>query len=87
MKAIFLGGNMSIINVENVSFSYDKRINVIKDLSFYIEVSTGNVKGTIKSPMDYEASSNTGKVIVPLDQGSNKCIINTDTGDIIIKTN
>lgn len=28
---------MSIINVENVSFSYDKRINVIKDLSFSIE--------------------------------------------------
>ena len=28
---------MAIINVENVSFSYDKRIDVIKDLSFCIE--------------------------------------------------
>ena len=51
-----------------------------------VNTSTGNVKGTIKSPLDYEASSDTGKVIVPLDQGSNKCIINTDTGDIIITT-
>lgn len=51
-----------------------------------VNTSTGNVKGTIKSLFDYEASSDTGKVIVPLDQGSNKCIINTDTGDIIITT-
>ena len=51
-----------------------------------VNTSTGNVKGTIKSPMDYEASSDTGEVIVPMDQGTNKCIINTDTGDIIITT-
>lgn len=64
----------------NVFFSnfYAVEINV--------NTSTGNVKGTIKSPMDYEASSDTGKVIVPMDQGTNKCIINTNTGDIIITT-
>ncbi len=62
----------------DVSFdSSDARnINVITD--------TGNVKGTLLSPKLFSARTDTGKVRVPSPQGTEPCIIETDTGDISI---
>ncbi len=50
-----------------------------------VETDTGDVTGTLRSPMAFTASTNTGKVIVPENAtGGGICKIRTDTGDIVI---
>lgn len=52
-----------------------------------VKTSTGNVNGTLLSEKVYKAHSDTGNVNVPKSSGNEKCSIQTDTGDIVIKTN
>ena len=52
--------------------------------NIYVELSTGDVKGTILTSKDFDANSDTGHVSVPKTREGGDCIINVSTGDIII---
>ena len=49
-----------------------------------MELSTGDVKGTILTGKVFDAHSDTGKVIVPENKDGGNCKINVSTGDIYI---
>ena len=51
-----------------------------------VEVSTGDVTGTLLSDKTYLASSGTGKVCVPKDTVGGMCRVTASTGDIDLKT-
>lgn len=52
--------------------------------NFDIKTSTGNIKGSICTPKLFNATSNTGKVTVPQDEGTSKFIAKSSTGNINI---
>lgn len=53
-----------------------KTINVLTD--------TGSVKGTLRTPKLFVTKTDTGRINVPASEGSEPCIIETDTGNIEI---
>ena len=50
----------------------------------YVRTDTGDVTGTLLSEKLFFVSTDTGKKRVPMTEGGGKCVIETDTGDIII---
>ena len=52
--------------------------------NIYIEISAGDVKGTILSNKFFDAKSSTGDVNVPSTREGGECVIYTSTGDIKI---
>ena len=52
--------------------------------NIYVQLSTGDVKGTILSSKFFRANSDTGDVSVPDTREGGECIITVDTGSINI---
>lgn len=50
----------------------------------YVRTATGSVRGSLASPKDFDAHSDTGRVCVPDTTTGGRCEIKTDTGDIHI---
>lgn len=51
----------------------------------FIETDTGSITGSLLSGKDFDAESDTGKVIVPEDSEGGKCVLRADTGNIYIE--
>lgn len=83
-------GKTKLINtiVENDFNMNGETGNLILDgfdaKNIYIELSTGDVKGTILSSKFFIAKSDTGIVKVPNTREGGECRITVDTGDIIV---
>lgn len=67
----------------------DIRLTDVDALSLYLEATTGNITGTIRTPKAFSASASTGKVSVPAGTVSEPngafggpCEAETSTGDI-----
>jgi DUF4097 and DUF4098 domain-containing protein YvlB len=50
----------------------------------YVRTTTGSVRGSLASPKDFDAHSDTGRVRVPDTTTGGRCEIKADTGDIHI---
>ena len=53
-------------------------------LNIYVDITTGDVKGTILTEKIFNAKSGTGKVNVPETYSGGVCKVRTSTGNIIL---
>ncbi len=93
---IYSSGSTGDIYLENVIAT--KNLNITRstgDVTFkdsdaeaiYIEVSTGNVTGSLLTGKIFSVTTNTGKISVPENTPGSTCVITSSTGDIRISVN